>query len=126
MTYAGFWKRFVAFLIDSILLVIVGGILVVTVQMDETASTLVTTILGWLYYAGLESSPRQATFGKSLMNIYVTDLGSQRISFLRATVRDFAKTLSSLTLGIGFIMAAFTERKQAMHDKFASTLVLSR
>jgi uncharacterized RDD family membrane protein YckC len=122
--YAGFWKRFVAILIDAILLGIIGGLL--TIGMEREASSSVTTILGWLYYAGMESSSRQATVGKSVMGIYVTGLDGQRISFLRATGRYFAKFISALILLIGFIMAAFTERKQALHDIIASTLVLSR
>lgn len=122
--YAGFWKRFFAYLIDAILLGIIGGIL--TSQMDETASSSVTTIIGWLYFAGMESSSRQATIGKSLLGIYVTDVDGNQISFLRATGRYFAKFLSAIILLIGFIMAAFTARKQALHDMIASTLVLDR
>lgn len=122
--YAGFWKRFLAYLIDAILLGIIGGIL--TSQMDEGAAGSVTTILGWLYFAGMESSSRQATLGKSVLGIYVTDLNGNRISFLRATGRYFAKILSAIILFIGYIMAAFTERKQALHDMLASTLVLDR
>jgi uncharacterized RDD family membrane protein YckC len=124
MAYAGFWRRFLAAFLDGILLGIVGGIL--TSQMDQTASGSISTILGWLYYAGMESSSRQATLGKSLLGMYVTDLRGQRISFLRATARYFAKFLSALILMIGYIMAAFTERKQALHDKLADTLVLVR
>jgi uncharacterized RDD family membrane protein YckC len=60
------------------------------------------------------------------MGIYVTGLDGQRISFLRATGRYLAKFLSALILFIGFIMAAFTARKQALHDMIAGTLVLSR
>jgi uncharacterized RDD family membrane protein YckC len=122
--YAGFWKRFFAYLIDAILLGIVGGIL--TSQMDDAASSTVTTIVGWLYFAGMESSSRQATIGKSLLGIYVTDLDGNQISFLRATGRYFAKFISAIILLIGFIMAAFTARKQALHDIIASTLVLDR
>lgn len=122
--YAGFWKRFVAYLIDGIILGIIGAIL--TSQMDEAVAGTVTTILGWLYFAGMESSSRQATLGKSVLGIYVTDLDGNRISFLRATGRYFAKILSGLILGIGYIMAAFTARKQALHDMLASTLVLDR
>jgi uncharacterized RDD family membrane protein YckC len=124
MEYAGFWKRFVAYLIDAILLGIIGGIL--TSQMDQEVASTITTILGWLYFAGMESSSRQATLGKSIMGIYVTGLDGQRISFLRATGRYFAKFISAIILLIGFIMAAFTERKQALHDMIASTLVLDR
>lgn len=122
--YAGFWKRFLAYLIDIIILGIVGGIL--TSQMDEGVASTVTTILGWLYFAGMESSSRQATLGKSVMGIYVTDINGNQISFLRATGRYFAKILSAIILFIGYIMAAFTERKQALHDMLASTLVLDR
>lgn len=124
MEYAGFLKRLVAAIIDGILVGIVVGIL--TSTMDESWSGVISTLLGWLYYAGMESSERQATLGKSVMGIYVTDLYGQRISFLRATGRYFAKILSALILMIGYIMAAFTERKQALHDMLASTLVLSR
>ncbi|HYH10914.1 MAG TPA: RDD family protein [Thermomicrobiales bacterium] len=124
MEYAGFWRRFVAILIDGILLGIVGGIL--TSQMDETAAGAFSTLIGWLYYAGMESSSRQATIGKSLMGIYVVGLDGERISFLRATGRYFAKILSALIFMIGYIMAAFTARKQALHDILASTLVLKR
>lgn len=122
--YAGFWKRFLAYLIDVIILGIVGAIL--TSQMDEGVSSTVTTILGWLYFAGMESSSRQATLGKSVLGIYVTDLNGNQISFLRATGRYFAKFLSAFILLIGFIMAGFTARKQALHDMIASTLVLDR
>jgi uncharacterized RDD family membrane protein YckC len=122
--YAGFWKRFVAYLIDGIILGVVIGIL--TSQMDEAVAGTIGAIIGWLYFAGMESSSRQATLGKSVLGIYVTDIDGNRISFLRATGRYFAKILSGLILGIGYIMAAFTARKQALHDMIASTLVLDR
>lgn len=122
--YAGFWKRFVAYLIDAIVLGIIGALL--TIGMDEDSAGLVTGLLGWFYFAGMESSTRQATIGKSIMGIYVTDVDGRRISFLRATGRYFAKFLSALILFIGFIMVAFTARKQALHDMIAGTLVLSR
>jgi uncharacterized RDD family membrane protein YckC len=73
----------------------------------------------------MESSVRQATFGKSVMSLRVTDDGGQRISFGRATGRFFAKIVSGMVpLLIGYIMAAFTEKKQALHDLIAGTLVL--
>ena len=84
-------------------------------------------ILQWLYFAGMESSARQATFGKSVMSLRVTDYDGQRISFGHATGRFFAKIISGLIpLAIGYIMAGFTERKQALHDLIAGTLVLKR
>jgi uncharacterized RDD family membrane protein YckC len=58
-----------------------------------------------------------------IFGLKVTDLNGQRISFERATGRHFAKWLSSLILFIGYIMAGFSERKQALHDLLAGTLV---
>jgi uncharacterized RDD family membrane protein YckC len=124
MVYAGFWKRAVAIIIDGIILAIIGA-LVNLLLADWLASTI-GIFLGWAYMAGMESSERQATIGKSVMGIYVADLNGQRISFLRATGRYFAKILSALILFIGYIMAGFTARKQALHDILANTLVLNR
>ena len=124
MEYAGFWKRFVAYLIDVILLGVVGAI--INQIFDQNVAGLVATLVGWAYFAGMESSTRQATLGKSVMGMVVTDISGNRISFLRATGRYFAKYLSALILFIGYIMAAFTARKQALHDMLAGTLVLSR
>lgn len=88
---------------------------------------LVFLVLQWLYFAAMESSPRQATFGKSVMSLRVTDSEGQRISFGHATGRFFAKLVSGMVpLGIGYIMAGFTEKKQALHDMIAGTLVFRK
>jgi len=88
---------------------------------------LVFLILVWLYFAGMESSARQATFGKSVMSLRVTNYEGQRISFGHATGRFFAKIVSGMIpFAIGYIMAAFTEKKQALHDLIAGTLVLRK
>jgi len=88
---------------------------------------LVFMILEWLYFAGMESSARQATLGKSVMSLRVTNYEGQRISFGHATGRYFSKLVSRLVpFGIGYIMAGFTEKKQALHDFIAATLVLKK
>ena len=69
-------------------------------------------ILGWLYFAAMESSPKQGTFGKQALGIKVTDLDGKPITFGRATGRHFGKNISSLVLFIGFLMVSFTEKKQ--------------
>jgi uncharacterized RDD family membrane protein YckC len=74
----------------------------------------------------MERSAKQATVGKLAIGIKVTDLDGGRISFWRALGRTFAKIISGIILFIGYIMAAFTERKQALHDKIADTLVVKR
>jgi uncharacterized RDD family membrane protein YckC len=130
-TYAGFWRRFAAWFLDGLLLSIVtlpftlqlGGDAAAEAARTSAAGTI-STVVGWLYYALMESSAKQATVGKMALGIIVTDLEGRRIGFGRATGRYFAKILSALILGIGFLMAAFTERKQGLHDMVASTLVV--
>ncbi|WP_242916644.1 RDD family protein [Pontibacter liquoris] len=130
---ASFWARFGALLLDSFLISLVtvlvftvAGIPLITTPDDLTnqlSSQLVNTFIAWIYYAGFESSRLQATIGKQLFGIFVTDENGHRISFGRATGRFFAKLLSGLLLLVGYIMAAFTARRQALHDKLAGTLV---
>ena len=141
MSYAGFWKRFVAYLIDGILLsvVFVGltfafGISIFEMDPNNPTAALgaglainLVSIIGvWLYFAYFESSHRQATPGKMAMGIKVTDINGSAISFGRATGRFFGKYLSGLILMIGYIMAGFTERKQGLHDIIAGTLVVNQ
>ncbi len=78
----------------------------------------------WLYHTLMESSRRQATLGKMALGIIVTDLNGNRISFARANGRFFGKWVSGMIMNIGYLMAAFTEKKQALHDMLASCLVI--
>jgi uncharacterized RDD family membrane protein YckC len=131
-TYAGFWRRVAAVIIDGLLLSVVtlpltlalGGYDANADPAQVSGASSASTVIGWLYYALMESSAKQATVGKMALGIMVTDLEGRRIGFGRATGRYFAKILSALILGIGFLMAAFTERKQGLHDILAGTLVV--
>ena len=163
--YAGFWRRFVAYLIDELLIGAVTFFLLLPIYLifgvgifalenydkyedyssvsfvqyyedDVSAAFIiamifiiliiaaVATILQWLYYALMESSSKQATLGKMALGLKVTDMSGNRISFARATGRYFGKIISGLILNIGYIMAGFTERKQALHDMMANCLVI--
>ena len=137
--YAGFWRRLFALLLDAAILVVpnlvFGGMIGFAVgkgpwaQGGPTAilaGQLVVTLISWLYFAGLESRWKQATFGKMALGIKVVDLGGARVSFLRATGRHFGKAVSALILSIGFLLAAFTSRKQALHDMMAGCLVVKK
>lgn len=84
----------------------------------------IATIIQWLYYALMESSSKKATLGKMALNLIVTDYEGNKISFGRASGRFFAKIISGLIFYIGFLMAAFTEKRQALHDIIASCLIL--
>jgi len=81
-------------------------------------------IIPWLYFAGFECSRGLATPGKTLMHIVVTDKEGNRISFARATLRHFAKFISTLIIFIGFIMIGLTKKRQGLHDRIAGCLVL--
>ncbi|MEZ6045963.1 MAG: RDD family protein [Planctomycetaceae bacterium] len=135
--YAGFWLRFCAYFLDSLLLGFVNfglgfamGMVMGIMQLEPVIIQIAAQILGivmfWLYFAVSESSEAQATPGKRILGIKVTGLNGERISFGRATGRTFAKYISGFTLMIGFIMAGFTEKKQALHDMIASCLVVKK
>ena len=150
VAYAGFWLRFVAFIIDAIVLGCAGWIITAPfraslgmhglfmgyrpIPPEELIPMLgvlfkmfiIRTILHWLYFALMESSTWQATLGKKALGLEVTDLEGKRIGFGRASGRFFGKILSVLILWIGFIMAGFTEKKQALHDMLAGTLVIRK
>jgi uncharacterized RDD family membrane protein YckC len=148
--YAGFWLRFVAFIIDAIILGFVGFIITIPFMASLPLGgfmrgrppitpgdlaplfatfgrvALIRFVLNWLYYALLESSSWQATLGKKALGLEVTDLEGRRISFGRATGRFFGKIISALILFIGFIMIGFTEKKQGLHDMLAGCLVIRK
>jgi uncharacterized RDD family membrane protein YckC len=86
---------------------------------------LASIAIQWLYYAMLESSTRQATIGKMILHLKVTDMNGNRLSFAHASGRFFGKVLNHfIPLAIGFIIAGFTDKKQALHDFIAGTVVV--
>ncbi len=137
--FAGFWKRFFAYLIDVIVFAILIAIIFFTVfssnielaSLNDESSDKVLLLyslyylLWWLYFSIQESSSAQATLGKRALGIKVTDLDGQQISFIHATGRQWAGILSSLSFSIGYLLAAFTGKKQALHDMIAKTLVVN-
>jgi uncharacterized RDD family membrane protein YckC len=75
----------------------------------------------------MESSRHQGTLGKMALGLIVTDSQGRPIGFAHATGRYFAKIITGLIpLGIGYAMAGFTEKKQALHDMIAGCLVLRK
>jgi len=134
-SYGGFWRRVGAYLVDTVLIMVasfimgaVGGLLLLSNggNSNEVLFQVLGLVLGWLYFALMESSESQATIGKRAFGMVVCDTNGNRIRFGQATGRYFGKILSSLILCIGFVMVAFTERKQGLHDLMARTVVLHR
>lgn len=143
--YAGFWLRAVAYFIDVVLLTMIGVASILlpllakgAIPADNpwflfsganrqiVAIQLLIYMLSWLYFASFESSAWQATPGKRMMRLVVTDLEGRRITFARASGRFFGKFISQFLLFFGFVLAGFTPRKQALHDILAKCLVLRR
>ncbi|MFZ0638589.1 MAG: RDD family protein [Candidatus Acidiferrales bacterium] len=154
LVYAGFWLRFVAYIIDSLILGVFVGLIILILAFTTGFAAVIrnlpenptpdvffqgalltgllvmiaATITGaWLYYACMESSRFQGTLGKMVLGLVVTDLQAQPVSFGRASGRFFAKLITGLIpFCIGYIMAGFTAKKQALHDMIAGCLVLRK
>lgn len=151
--YAGFWKRFFANILDSIILyfitwaiiliyffveTIFGGMFAVYAGSKWTGmyqfyrgfglivSLLIIVSAGWLYYAIMESSKLKGTVGKMALGIIVVNERYERVSFWRASGRFWSRIVSLLTLYVGYMMAGFTKKKQALHDKIARTYVVDK
>ncbi|WOK06486.1 RDD family protein [Imperialibacter roseus] len=155
--YAGFWLRFVAYIIDYIIVYTVQSFVLLPIfaalgfgfattpgLFDDSMSTeeaiglfaalasiasvtfLITLTIQVLYYSFMESSKYQATVGKIALGLKVTDMEGNKLDFGKALLRNLGKIVSSMILGIGYIMAGFTEKKQGLHDMIASTLVVKK
>jgi uncharacterized RDD family membrane protein YckC len=131
IAYAGFWLRFLAYLIDGVALAGVEAALFTSVyviagKVDLPGFAGVCTAIGWAYFVLFESSPARGTLGKIALELYVADVHGDPISFWRASLRNALKSVSWLVFGVGWMMAGFTPRKQALHDLGAGTLVLRK
>ena len=154
--YAGFWLRFVAIIIDGIILWIVNMILLTPVlgmlgmnlaaggfdfasmsegDVIEMATTfvkaavlgsIVMRVVDLLYHSAMEASKFQGSVGKIALGLKVTDKNGDKLSFVTALLRNLGKIVSGMILFIGYIMAGFTEKKQALHDMFVGTLVVKK
>jgi uncharacterized RDD family membrane protein YckC len=154
MNYAGFWLRFVAIIIDNIIIGVAKWFILTPIlatfgivssfsfsdlQNPEDIAALVATIIGaigisWvigmvvdiLYHSFMESSKFQGSIGKMALGIIVVDASGQKLDFTKALIRNVCKIISTFIFYIGFIIAGFTEKKQALHDIIAGTLVIKK
>ncbi len=154
--YAGFWKRFGAIIIDGIIIWVLQAFVFVPIlgalglgffnnmedlQSGDTEAAVgmlgaimaaagaiwvLTMIIQVLYFTLMESSKTQATLGKMALGIIVTDMNGSPLNFSKALVRNLCRLLSNFTMLIGYIIAAFTAKKQALHDIIAGTLVVNK
>jgi uncharacterized RDD family membrane protein YckC len=155
-TYAGFWLRFVAYLIDAVIIYAVQSFIFIplfgllgfsfatqaqnvgTMSEAETMGMMgsvmaasgalffLGSVIAILYWSLMESSKYQATVGKLALGLKVTDMDGNSLDFVKALVRNVCKIISSLIMGIGYLMVGFTEKKQGLHDIIANTLVVKK
>jgi uncharacterized RDD family membrane protein YckC len=143
LMFAGFWRRAVAYLMDTVLISLVFGFVAsfypsAFLKFPDAVPSLrslpqltpagwaITITATWLYYTLFEASAWRATPGKRVMKLYVADMSGRPLTFGRAAARNGAKLISSLTFLVGYLVAGFTEKKQALHDLVTSCLVLRR
>lgn len=148
--YAGFWIRFIAYIIGFLEFIIVlpllglfgvkvfelstlrdlenadPELLVPVIASAITGLSLTVLLITWFYYALLHSGARQASVGKMALGLKVTDINGDRLTFALASLRYFSKILSGLLMMIDYIMAGFTPKKQALHDYIANTYVVRK
>jgi uncharacterized RDD family membrane protein YckC len=140
--YAGFWLRAVALSIDELICAFITAVFslpfmafseysiasayedMMTLSVDSSLGYSFGAFITWFYFTLLESSKWQATLGKKMVGIKVTDTEGYQIGILQANIRYWSKFISAFILFFGYLMAALTEKKQALHDKIAGTLVI--
>lgn len=156
VVYASFISRFAAFIIDLIIIGCLQAIVIAPImaalglgiasqvdnggEISEEAAVgmigaaiagigsviMIVYAISILYYAVMESSKTQGSVGKMALGIKVTDMDGNRITFGKALLRSIGKIISSMIMYIGYLLAAFTEKKQALHDMIATTLVVKK
>lgn len=150
--YAGFWLRVVAFIIDSIVLSVLYLLVIIPLYdallppaaiaidpdlpaqgqslfdqvLKPDVSLLILIVVAIVYYAIMEASRHQGSLGKLALELKVTDAQGGRLSFSKSVLRNASKLLSAALLLLGYLAAAFTRRKQALHDLIAGAFVLKR
>jgi uncharacterized RDD family membrane protein YckC len=155
--YAGFWRRFVAAILDYIVLAFIylplrlilhlGNNMIDVKQFmgngtapDYNAmmdaifnmykdprfilSQITFIFISVTWFAGWEASKFQATPGKIAIGLKVCNMEGVKISFLNGLGRNFGKQISKLIIYVGYMMAGWTQKKQALHDMMANCLVI--
>ncbi len=134
-SYAGFWRRVLAILLDGVLLFFPAAIIRVLLGLSSSGMVDVDSppmygavacelAIDWLYAAAMLSSRAGATLGMQVMGIRIARTNGDPVTFSRATWRFFAQLLDLVTLGIGYLMQLFTARRQTLHDMATDTVVV--
>lgn len=117
--YAGFWIRFVAVVIDAIILSVVGWVIGQVIQAE-----IIGMLIGAAYYLYFWVKQKGQTPGKKVMGIRIVRVDSKEIDWMTAVLRYVGYIVSGIPLALGFIWVAFDKQKQGWHDKIAGTFVV--
>src|SRR5512134_521585 len=128
---AGFWLRVVAVIFDYGVLFMLLAVMFMALASAGAEDLALPVYLLWIaitffYWPVLESTTRRGTLGKMALGLVVGDIDGGGLSFLRSLLRNLAKIISSIPFGIGYVLAAFTSRKQALHDLITKAVVMRK
>ena len=132
LRYAGFWIRVVAILIDGIIVGIVSAVVRAIMGLeikpgeDSLGGSLVNTLISFGYFITM-TYKYEATLGKKALGLKVVSAEEKPLSLGQVTLREtLGRLVAGITLLIGYIMVAFTQKKQGLHDMIAKTYVVYR
>ena len=120
MVYSGFWRRFMALVIDALIMIIPAAIL------GSLVPYVGGLILGLLYKPVFEASPLKGTPGKAMLRMVVLSEAGERLTLKQSYIRYFCSILSGFVLGIGYLMNLFTAKRQTLHDMIAESVVINQ
>lgn len=132
--YAGFWIRFAAFLIDFVIINLSVVVLALIFMFFGSFGIILqfdgliffVSWFAWPIYEAIMSEKAGATFGKMALGLEIQGEDNSELTLMQCWVRPFAKYLSWIVLTIGYLMAAFTPKKQSLHDMICKTVVVNR
>lgn len=131
--YAGFMERLVAHIIDGIILSLGLGVISFATGMSfktgwvsvvYSPGSLLALIFVAAYYVYFETSDKQATLGKQILNIKVVKQDGSKMKTSDAILRYFGKIISAVIFMLGYLMVLFDDQKRALHDRIAKTYVV--
>ena len=123
--YGGFWTRFVAWIIDAIIISVVLATIRLAAQGFEqiTSDALFNTVVAWAYFVVLTAA-RGQTVGKMAVGVKVVTADGQKPGVRAVLLREVVgKAVSAVILFLGFLLIAVDGRKRGLHDRIGSTFV---
>lgn len=119
MVYSGFWRRFVAMLLDCLI------VLIPTALFGTLIPYAGGLIFGLIYKPVFEASALKATPGKAMLGMIVVSETGERLTIKQSYIRYFVSILSGFVLCIGYLMNLFTAKRQTLHDMIAECVVIN-